>query len=84
MTHGIDDATLAGALAPIASALAADGYELSATREGSMLNVSVAAGPEACQECLVPKDLMAQMIRTALSNAGLAAASVNLTYPAQD
>lgn len=76
-----DQQSLERALAPVASALAADGYELTARFEEDALAVRIAAGPAACEDCLVPKSLMARMIVSALTDAGVPAGQVDLTYP---
>lgn len=75
------DSTLDRALEPVSSALAADGYALTARLEGGALAVRIAATPEACEDCLIPKDLMGRMIASALAGAGLTASSVDLRYP---
>jgi hypothetical protein len=40
------------------STLAADGYLLDIAEEGTRILVRISATPEACADCLVPKDLM--------------------------
>jgi len=77
----IDQQDLDHALEPVSSALAADGYVLSARFEEDALTVRIAAGPDACEDCLIPKSLMARMIGSALADAGVAAGRVDLTYP---
>ncbi len=41
----------------------------------------ITAGPEACEDCLVPKDMMARMITSTLAAAGVSADRVDLIYP---
>jgi hypothetical protein len=77
----MSDPALDRALEPVSAALAADGYALSARRDGEAVAVRIAATPEACDDCLVPKELMARMITGALADAGLGASSVDLRYP---
>ncbi len=72
---------LSAVLEPISAALAADGYELSAALETGGLKVAIAAGPDACEDCLVPKGMMADMIRNVLHDAGVEAGELELTYP---
>jgi hypothetical protein len=42
------------------------------------LSVIITAGPDACEDCLVPKDLMRSMLSSEL---GVDAAVIDLTYP---
>jgi hypothetical protein len=42
------------------------------------LSVIITAGPDACEDCLVPKDLMRSMLSSEL---GIDAAIIDLTYP---
>lgn len=54
-------------LADIRDGLAADGYHLTADlREDGGLRVSVTAEPEACDDCLVPKDVFRAIIGDAV------------------
>jgi hypothetical protein len=72
------------ALEPLRTMLAADGYELEIRDEDESLIVAeIKAGPEACAECLVPKDIMRAHFESAL-RAALAGdvPAVKLIYPA--
>lgn len=62
----------------IRTSLEADGYELEVQEDGERVGVRVTATPEACEECLVPKELMLTMLEQALEVPG---ASIDLTYP---
>ena len=42
------------------------------------LSVVITAGPDACEDCLVPKDLMRSMLSSEL---GVDAAIIDITYP---
>jgi hypothetical protein len=42
------------------------------------LSVIITAGPDACEDCLVPKDLMRSMLSSEL---GIDAAIIDITYP---
>jgi hypothetical protein len=42
------------------------------------LSVVITAGPDACEDCLVPKDLMRSMLSSEL---GIDAAIIDITYP---
>ena len=70
------------ALKSVSDMLAADGYlmNLSAPSPGELL-IDVTSGPEACPECLVPKDLMAGIAMDALG-AGSGIDRIEVTYPA--
>lgn len=71
------------AVEPLASMLGADGYELVAAVDDSLLRVAVVAGPDACPTCLVPIDLFESMVRERLRSAGLdpALGSLTIEYP---
>jgi hypothetical protein len=72
------------ALSPVSGALDADGYRLALTLEPENgLRVVISAGPEACEDCLVPKSLMEQMIGSALQGAGLPALDLHVVYPVE-
>lgn len=58
----------------------ADGYDLKVDAAGAdHAAVSVLAGPEACEECLVPKPIVEGMLLKALGPGGIR--SVSLRYP---
>jgi hypothetical protein len=63
---------------PLAQSLAADGYELKVAGNGPRVAVTVVAGPDACEDCLVPKDLMRGILANALGADG---DSIDITYP---
>ena len=70
------------ALADIRGMLAADGYDMSLRAIGTdTLAVDILAGPDACAECLVPKDIMSGIVRDALGSA-VPVARIELCYPA--
>ena len=66
--------------AALASTLEADGYHLAIEELDSRLSVTITAGPDACEDCLVPKDLMKVMLEQAL---GVPAQSIGLRYPGE-
>ncbi len=70
------------ALEPIASTLAADGYELS-VEEGPdrVLDVRITATENACEECLSPPHVILPIVEDLLEQEGLTPAGVNLRYP---
>jgi hypothetical protein len=72
------------ALAPLARTLAADDYQLSCTRSAPHhVLVTVTAGPAACADCLVPKELTERMALQRLRALGPTAPwAVEIRYPA--
>ena len=76
--------SLDAALAPIVTMLQADGYGLSVDIVPDALRVAVSAGPDACEECLVPKPVFEAVLRSTLEKAGIALGptTIDLTYPA--
>jgi hypothetical protein len=77
------DADLARALAPLGEMLAADGYRLELEDEApEVLTARIQAGPDACADCLVPKEMMRAYFETALRD-GLdrEPPAVRLVYP---
>jgi hypothetical protein len=60
------------------STLAADGYRMEIAEEGDRVAVTIIATPEACADCLVPKDLMRGILEQAL---GVPGDAIDLTYP---
>jgi hypothetical protein len=68
------------ALRRIQDSLRAEDYELRVTAADDIARVTIAAGPAACADCLVSKDLMRAMLAPAL---GLPPDRIELTYPAE-
>ena len=62
----------------LTSALEADGYHMAIGEADAKLSVVITAGPDACEDCLVPKDLMRSMLSSEL---GVDAAIIDITYP---
>jgi hypothetical protein len=62
----------------LTSALEADGYHMAIEEADAKLSVVITAGPDACEDCLVPKDLMRSMLSSEL---GIDAAIIDITYP---
>jgi hypothetical protein len=63
----------------LTSALEADGYHMAIEEADAKLSVIITAGPDACEDCLVPKDLMRGILATTL---GVEGDSIDITYPA--
>lgn len=68
-------------LRTLRTALEADGYLLDVSEEAGRLDARVSAGPEACEDCLVPKPVMIAMLRQAL---GVPEQSIDLRYPGEE
>jgi hypothetical protein len=62
----------------LSSALEADGYHMAIEELDSKLSVVITAGPDACEDCLVPKDLMRSMLGSEL---GVDSSIIDITYP---
>jgi molybdopterin/thiamine biosynthesis adenylyltransferase len=62
----------------LSSALEADGYHMAIEELDSKLSVVITAGPDACEDCLVPKDLMRGMLSSEL---GVDSSIIDITYP---
>jgi hypothetical protein len=68
------------ALTDIRNTLAADDYHLTVTPVATGVEIRIAAGPSACDDCLVPKPLMRAMLHDAL---GVPESSITLVYPSE-
>jgi hypothetical protein len=80
-----DTATVAQALEPLATTLAADDYRLTVTAgsvAGRSVSVEVAAGPAACADCLVPKTIFGELVRRRLAGVAPGAWTIDIAYPA--
>ncbi len=64
--------------AALASTLEADGYHMAIEGDGARVSVVITASPEACEDCLVPKDLMRGILSQALEVSG---ETIDITYP---
>jgi hypothetical protein len=62
----------------LASTLEADGYHMAIEGDEARVSVVITASPEACEDCLVPKDLMRGILAQALEVPGEA---IDITYP---
>jgi hypothetical protein len=58
--------------------LAADGYDLDAREDGERVVVTIAATPEACEDCLAPPEVMRAILEKTLA---VPAAAIELHYP---
>jgi hypothetical protein len=60
------------------STLAADGYLLEVAEQGTRVRITISATPQACADCLVPKDLMRGILGQTL---GVPEDAIDLMYP---
>jgi hypothetical protein len=71
----IDESALAG----LRATLAADDYAMEVGEaEGRGVEVRITAGPQACDECLVPKPIMRSILHRALA---VPEEAITLVYP---
>jgi hypothetical protein len=62
----------------LAASLEADGYHMAIDEDGSRVSVVITASPEACEDCLVPKDLMRGILSQSL---GISGDTIDIRYP---
>jgi hypothetical protein len=67
------------ALSGLRSTLEADDYRMAVTETGGSVEVTITAGPAACDDCLVPKPIMRNILHAAL---GVPEDAIVLVYPA--
>ena len=80
--HQPDMESVVAALHPFSSGLEADGYALQVgLAEGDNLRVEIVAGPEACDDCLIPREMFTGMIASTLDSKGLVFEQITLVYP---
>ena len=65
-------------MADIATMLAADGYNLAVEEDGPRVALTVSPGPDACEDCLVPKDVFRGIASHQL---GIEGDQIDITYP---
>jgi hypothetical protein len=65
-------------MADIATMLAADGYNLAVAEDGRRVALTVSPGPDACEDCLVPKDVFRGI---AANQLGIEGDLIDITYP---
>ena len=70
--------TYAEKMADIATMLAADGYNLAVEEDGPRVALTVSPGPDACEDCLVPKDVFRGIASNQL---GVEGDLIDITYP---
>jgi hypothetical protein len=72
---------VAGALAGLRQAFAADGYDLQVEDiADGVARIRIVAGPDACEDCLVPKTIMSGLMQTSLAGVP-EVKQVELIYP---
>jgi hypothetical protein len=67
-------------LEKIRQSLETDDYRLEVMVHSGRASVTIAAGPSACADCLVSKDLMRSMLAPVL---GVSPEEIELAYPAE-
>jgi hypothetical protein len=65
-------------MADIATMLAADGYRLAVEENGQRVALTVSPGPDACEDCLVPKDVLRGI---AAHQLGVDGDLIDIAYP---
>jgi hypothetical protein len=63
------------------STLAADGYLMDIAADQDRVRVTISANPQACADCLVPKDLMRSILGDTL---GVPPDAIDLIYPTEE
>jgi hypothetical protein len=72
------------ALATVADALAADGYLLALSQAApDKLILEIQAGPQACEDCLLPKTMMQKLCESSITSAGLETMTLQIIYPVE-
>jgi hypothetical protein len=66
-------------LQDISAMLAADGYDLAVEEVGHRVTLTVSPGPDACEDCLVPKDVFRGI---AAHQLGIDGDLIDIAYPA--
>jgi hypothetical protein len=66
-------------MADIATMLAADGYRLAVEENGHRVALTVSPGPDACEDCLVPRDVFRGI---AAHQLGIDGGLIDVIYPA--
>jgi hypothetical protein len=61
--------------------LAADGYLMDIAQVGTRVRVAISATPQACADCLVPKELMRGILGQALD---VPEDAIDLSYPTEE
>jgi hypothetical protein len=79
-------AHITNALASLGTMLEADGYRLALSEEGPAILVArIEAGPDACEDCLVPKPMMRRYFEDALAPVcDLGLPGIRLVYPGEN
>lgn len=65
-------------LTDITTMLAADGYNLAVEENGHRVALTVSPGPDACEDCLVPKDVFRGI---AAHQLGIDGDLIDIAYP---
>jgi hypothetical protein len=81
----IDVAEARSLLQQVHDMLAADGYDLEVDVADERLILAISATESACEECLIPPDLMTAVVRDSLdkSSEGAFTGEIELRYPGE-
>ena len=73
------------ALQPFAESFATDGYDLAVAERDGRLVVTITARPDACEECLIGKEIMGGIIAQTLGEQGVSVSpeEIELVYPTE-
>ena len=69
------------ALTPTRQGLEAAGFQLSLADNNGRLQMIVAAGESACEDCLVPKSMFRKMAADEIRDGGVPPVEIDVTYP---
>jgi len=67
MDNAVHESDVYALLTDIRDSLRSDGYELTVRSVAPQISLAISAGPDACEDCLVGKDLMIRHVMVALS-----------------
>ena len=83
--NDLHEADVYALLTDLRDSLRSDGYEMSVVAVSPQVSLAIEAGPDACEDCLVGKELMARHISTALNelDPSLSFSDISLTYPGE-
>lgn len=79
----LTDDQLRTSLDGLITGLTADGYLLDVHSAAGQVQISISATPEACADCLVPKDVMRTIAASMMNAAGATVAEqdIRIEYP---
>ena len=86
MHNALHESDVFALLTDIRDSLRSDGYELNVRSVAPQVSLAIEARPDACEDCLVSKDLMARYVVAALVelDPDLAESDIEIAYPGDD